>query len=159
MATITKKRYQDAQNFGNSPYGNVMALEYNVTTASTGAVVGSDSTAAVASGDVIRVGLLPAGFRLHDSLTIVSDAFTASVTANVGFAYEDGVDDANVPQDADYFGAAVAINTAGRYRASNTAVRPVTLPKPAWLTITTGGAAHNTAAVADIIVYGEFVGV
>jgi hypothetical protein len=159
MATVTKKRYQDAQNFGMTAYGNVMALEYNVTTTATGAVVNSDSTAPVASGDVVRLGLLPAGFRLHDSLTIVSDAFTASVTGTLGFAYEDGVDDATVPQDADYFGAGVTIATAGRYPASNATVRPVTLPKAAWLTLTTGGAAHASAAVADVIVYGEFVGV
>lgn len=159
MATITKNRYQDSQNFGQTPYGNLTTLEYNVRTAATGAVVGSDSTAAVASGDVIRIGVLPAGFRLHDSLTIVNDAFTASVTGTLGFAYMDGVDDATVPQDADYFNAAMAINAAGRYRAANTGVVPVTLPKDAWLTLTTGGAAHNTAANAVILVTGEHVGV
>ncbi len=159
MPTVTKNRYQDNQNFGMTAYGNVTALEYNLTTTATGAVVGSNSSVPLASGDVVRVGLLPAGLRLHDSLMIVSDAFTASVTGTLGFAYEDGVDDTNVPQDADYFGAAVAINATGRYRASNNTVRPVTLPKNAWLTLTTGGAAHNIAAVADVVVYGEFVGV
>ncbi len=159
MPTITKNRYQDSQNFGNTPYGNLTVLEYGVTTSATGAVIGSDSTAAVLSGDVIRLGVLPAGFRLHDSLTIVNDAFTASVTGTIGFAYMDGVDDATVPQDADYFGAGVAINTVGRYPASNTGVVPVTLPKDAWLTITTGGATHNTAANAVVLVTGEFVGV
>jgi len=159
MATVTKKRYQDTQNFGAVPYGNLTTLEYVVTTNASGAVVNSDSTAAVASGDVIRIGILPAGFRLHDSLTIVNDAFTASVTGTLGFAYADGVDDATVPQDADYFGAAVAINTAGRYRASNNSVVPVTLPKDAFLTLTTGGANHTTAANAVILVTGEHVGV
>lgn len=159
MATITKKRYQDSQNFGAVPYGNLTTLEYPVATASTGALIGGDSTAAIGLGDVIRVGILPAGFRLHDSLTIVNDAFTALVTGTIGFAYVDGVDSTTVPQDADYFGAAVAINTAGRYAASNTAVVPVTLPKDAWLTITTGGAAHNTAANAVVLVTGEHVGV
>ncbi len=159
MATITKNRYQDSQNFGAAPYGNLTSLEYAVATASNGSVVGSDSAAAVASGDVVRLGILPAGFRLHDSLTIVSTAFTASVVGTIGFAYVDGVDDTAVPQDADYFGASVAINTAGRYRASNTAVVPVTLPKDAWLTITTGGANNAKAAAATILVTGEHVGV
>lgn len=159
MATITKNRYQDSQNFGAVPYGNLTTLEYAVATASNGSVVGSDSAAAVASGDVVRLGILPAGFRLHDSLTIVSTAFTASVVGTIGFAYVDGVDDTAVPQDADYFGASVAINTAGRYRASNTAVVPVTLPKDAWLTITTGGANNAKAAAATILVTGEHVGV
>jgi hypothetical protein len=157
MPTITKKRYQDAQNFGNSPYGNVMALEYNLTTNAAGAMVNSDSTAAIASGDVVRVGLLPAGFRLHDSLTIVSTAMTAAVIGNIGFAYEDGVDDAGVPQSATYFNSAASLNAAGRVRATGT-TKPVTLPKPAWLTVTTGGAANAKAAVVDIIVYGEFAG-
>lgn len=159
MPTITKNRYQDSQNFGQTPYGNLTVLEYGLTTNAAGAVVGSDSVAAVASGDVIRLGILPAGFRLHDSLTIVNDAFTASVTGTLGFAYVDGVDSTVVPQDADYFNAAAAINTAGRYPASNTAVVPVTLPKDAWLTLTTGGATHNTAANAVVLVTGEHVGV
>ncbi len=159
MATITKNRYQDSQNFGQTPYGNVTTLEYGLATASTGAVVGSDSTAAVASGDVIRLGILPAGFRLHTSLLIVNDAFTASVTGSLGFAYVDGVDSTSVPQDADYFNAAAAINAAGRYPAANTAVVPVTLPKDAWLILTTGGANHTTAANAVVLVTGEHVGV
>lgn len=159
MPTITKNRYQDGQNFGSSPYGNVTALEYPIVTNASGALVGGDSTAAIASGDVVRLGILPAGFRLHDSLTIVSTAFTASVTGTIGFAYVDGVDSTDVPQDADYFGAAVAINTAGRYRASNNAVKPVTLPKDAWLTITTGGANNAKAADATVIVIGELVGI
>lgn len=159
MATITKNRYQDSQNFGQTPYGNLTTLEYVVTTNATGAVVGSDSTAAVASGDVVRLGILPAGFRLHDSLTIVNDAFTAAVTGALGFAYVDGVDSTVVPQDADYFNAAAAINAVGRYAASNTAVVPVTLPKDAWLTLTTGGANHTTAANAVVLVTGEHVGV
>lgn len=159
MPTITKNRYQDSQNFGQTPYGNLTVLEYGLTTNAAGAVVGSDSIAAPLAGDVIRLGILPAGFRLHDSLTIVNDAFTASVTGTLGFAYVDGVDSTVVPQDADYFNAAAAINTAGRYPASNTAVVPVTLPKDAWLTLTTGGATHNTAANAVILVTGEHVGV
>lgn len=159
MATITKTRYQDGQNFGQVPYGNVTTLEYTLNTNASGVVTGGNSTAAVASGDVIRLGVLPAGFRLHDSLTIVNDAFTASVTGTLGFAYMDGVNDTAVPENASYFGAGVAINAVGRYKASNLAVVPVTLPKDAWLTLTTGGANHTTAANAVILVAGEHVGV
>jgi hypothetical protein len=158
MPTITKRRYQDTQNFGNSPWGNVMALEYTLATASNGSVIGGDSASAVASGDVVRLGLLPAGFRVHDVLVIVDDAFTASVIADVGFAYEDGVDDATAPQGASAYANDLAVNTVGRYR-SNVASKLATLQKPAWLTVTTAGAAHNTAASATVIVYGEFVGV
>ena len=159
MATITRKDMKREATFGTAPYGNVTALEFPMTTNATGAVVNADSTSAVASGDVVNMGIIPAGFRLQDSLAIVSTAFTASVVGSFGFAYVDGVDDATVPQDADYFGASVAINTAGRYAASNTAVKPVTLPKTAYLTLTTGGANNAKAADLLFILRGVEVGV
>jgi hypothetical protein len=159
MATITRKGLKQEAKFGTAPYGNATALEFPLTTNASGAAVNADSTAAIASGDVVRIGIIPAGFRLHDSLAIVSTAFTASVVGKFGFAYTDGVDDTTVPQDDDYFGAAVAINTAGRYAASNTAVKPVTLPKEAYLTLTTGGAANVKAAELTFVLRGELVGV
>lgn len=159
MPTITRKGMQRENQFGNSPYGTAQTYEFTLTTNASGAAVNADSTAAIASGDVVRIGIIPAGFRLYDSLAIVSTAFTASVTGSFGFAYVDGVDDTAVPQDADYFGAAVAINTAGRYAASNTAVKPVTLPKEAYLTMTTGGAANAKAAALTFLLHGELVGV
>jgi len=159
MPTITRKGLKQEAAFGTAPYGNATTLEFPLTTNASGAAVNADSTAAIASGDVVRIGIIPAGFRLHDSLAIVSTAFTASVTGTFGFAYVDGVDDTAVPQDADYFGAAVAINTAGRYAASNAAVKPVTLPKEAYLTLTTGGAANAKAAELTFVLRGELVGV
>lgn len=158
MATITKKRLQDANNFA-AECGNSVVQTYSLASNSSGAAVGSDSTAAIGNGDKVRIGILPAGLRLDDALAIVSDAFTALVTADIGFEYMDGVDDTNVPQDADYFGAAFTLHTAGRYPAKNTAVRPAVLPKPAWLIVTTGGAANAAVGVLDVIVRGENVGV
>ena len=158
MATITKKRLKDTQSFA-TPYGNVTSLAFSLVSNASGAAVNSDVTAAIGLGDVVRIGILPAGFRLNDSLTIVSDAFTALVTGSIGFAYMDGVDDATVPQDADYFGAGVTMAVAGRYPASNVTVRPVTLPKDAWLTVTTAGAANAAVGIMDVIVKGEMVGV
>lgn len=158
MATITKKRLQDANNFA-AECGNSVVQTYSLASNSSGAAVGSDSTAAIGNGDKVRIGILPAGLRLDDALAIVSDAFTALVTADIGFEYMDGVDATNVPQDADYFGAAFTLHTAGRYPAKNTAVRPVVLPKPAWLIVTTGGAANAAVGVLDVIVRGENVGV
>ena len=159
MPTITRKGLKQEATFGTAPYGNSTTLEFPLTTNASGAAVNADSTAAIASGDVVRIGIIPAGFRLHDSLAIVSTAFTAAVTGSFGFAYTDGVDDATVPQDADYFGADVAINAAGRYAASNTAVKPVTLPKEAYLTLTTGGADNADAADLTFLLHGELVGV
>ncbi len=157
MATITVSRPNDGHNYSQMPYGNAGVSKFTLETNSSGAAIGYNSTTAIQSGDVVRIGKLHAGTELHDSLLIVYDAFTASVVADIGFAYVDGVDDTSVPQDADYFGASVAINTAGRYLSSTTAVAPVVLPKDAWLTITTGGA--NNAAVGKLamLVYGEFV--
>lgn len=158
MATITKKRLQDANNYA-AECGNAVVQRYNLTTNSSGAAIGSDTAAAIAEGDKVRIGILPAGLCIDDALFIVSDAFTALVTADIGFEYVDGVNSTDVPQDADYFGAAFTLHTAGRYAAKNTAVRPVTLPKDAYLIVTTAGAANAAVGVLDVIVRGEMVGV
>lgn len=156
MATITKKHLAERQ-IGGVPYGNVSSLQFSLTTNSTGAALNSDSTSAIAEGDKVILGLLPAGFKLQDATFVVSDAFTASVTADIGFEYVDGVDSTAVPQDADYFGNDIAINTLGRYRQATT-VAPVTLPKDAYLTLVTAGAANAAVGVLDAIIVGELVG-
>ena len=158
MATITKKRLQDANNFA-AECGNAVVQRYNLTSNTSGAAVNSDSTSAIGNGDKVRIGILPAGMCLDDALFIVSDAFTALVTADIGFEYVDGVDSTDVPQDADYFGTAITLHTAGRYPADNATVRPVTLPKDAYLIVTTAGAANAAVGVLDVIVRGEMVGV
>lgn len=158
MATITKKRLQDANNFA-AECGNAVVQRYNLTSNTSGAAVNSDSTSAIGNGDKVRIGILPAGMCLDDALFIVSDAFTALVTADIGFEYVDGVDSTAVPQDADYFGTAITLHTAGRYPADNAAVRPVTLPKDAYLIVTTAGAANAAVGVLDVVVWGEMIGV
>lgn len=158
MATVTKKQIANSNQFGGTPYGNLTVLAFELATSATGVYTDSDQTTAVAIADVLRIGVLPAGFRLMDSLGIVSNAFTASATAKVGFAYVDGVDSTDVPQDDDYFTASLALNTAGRYRANNNAVRPVTLPKPAYLTLTIAGAALNEVGQLDLLIEGVLLG-
>lgn len=159
MPTITKNPRNYDNSLGSTPWGNLSALHYNLKTNTSGGVEGSDaSTTAVASGDKIRVGLIPAGTKLVDSEVIISDAFTASVTAAIGFEYEDGVDSTEVPQDAAYFGTGLVMSSAARLRNA-TSKKVVTLPKDAWLIVTTGGATHNTAADADILVFGIAQGV
>lgn len=164
MATISSKAGLQQRIFGGTPYGNRTVHKYSAETNATGALVGGDSIAAIASGDKVRLGKIPVGFELHDALVIVSTAFTAAVTGKLGFEYVDGVDDTQdaataqsrpyVPQDDDYFGAAFALNAAGRYRAANTGVRPVTLPKDAFLILTTGGANNAKVAALDILIEG-----
>ena len=156
MATIKRKTARDRQFGGFTPYGNVSTLMYLLKTNATGAVIDSDSTAAVASGDVIDLGELPEGMRLDDAQIIVTTGMTATVTGSLGFKYADGVDDASVPQDAAYFISAGNINTAGRVRATGSKL--VTLPKPARLILTTGGAANAKASDIKVIVSGELTG-
>ena len=157
MATITKKKVLNLKQFGGTPYGNKATLEFNLTTNAIGAFADSDVATAVQSGDKIRLGVLPAGFRPDDSQVIVSDAFSASVTANIGFEYVDGVDSAAVPQNASYFGSALALSSAARLRNATTNA-PVTLPKDAYLILTTGGAANAVVGVADIFIEGVLTG-
>ncbi len=158
MATVTKNTKDLSVSLGSTPWGNLSALNYRVQTNSAGAVLGSDSAAALASADKVRIGILPAGFKFVDSQVVISDAFTASVTGSFGFEYVDGVDDAAVPQSATYFGSALALSSAARLRNATTNA-PVTLQKEAWLILTTGGATHNTAAIADITIFGTAEGV
>lgn len=156
MATIKRKTARDRQFGGFTPYGNVSTLVYLLKTNATGAVIDSDSTAAVASGDVIDLGELPEGMRLDDAQIIVTTGMTASVTGSLGFKYADGVDDTDVPQDASHFISAGNINTAGRVRATGSKL--VTLPKPARLILTTGGAANAKTSDIKVIVSGELTG-
>ncbi len=158
MATITKSDKDARVRLGSTPWGNFTALRYLMATNAVGAVIGSDSAAAVASGDKVKVGLLPAGFRLVDSEIIIAVGLSASVTAKVGFEYEDGVDVTDVPQDDDYFGTGLAMSAAARLR-NVTANASVVLPKPAWLIVTTGGAANAKASSAEIVVLGIAEGV
>jgi len=158
MPTITKKRIAQENQQNGAPYGNAAVLPFNLTTNATGAVVNSDTATGIALGDKVRIGVIPAGMLLNDALLIVSDAFTALVTAKVGFEYVDGLDSPAVPQDDDYFATAVTLHTAGRFRASNVAVRPVTLPKDAYLIVTTAGAANAVVGVLDVLVEGVLTG-
>jgi hypothetical protein len=157
MATVTKTRAHKNPKFGGVPYGNLAVLPFALETSSAGVMVDGDKATALVQADKVRLGLLPAGMRLDDALAVLSDAFTTSVTHKIGFEYVDGVDDSAVPQDDDYFYAALA-GTVGRTRAANTAVKPVVLPKDAYLIATVGGADHASAGRLDLLVYGELLG-
>lgn len=158
MATATKKNVLNLQQFGGVPYGNGSVLPFSFETNAAGVYVDSDLATAVVAGSKVRVGVLPAGMRLDDMLAICSDLFTALVTAAIGFEYADGVDDANVPQNASYFFAALALSATGRTRSNNLAVRPVTLPKDAFLILTTAGADIAAAGQLDLLTYGTLTG-
>jgi len=158
MATVTKK-FNPQNNVGATPWGNAYGLKYTLETNAAGAAINADSTAAIGLGDKVRIGVIPAGTSLLDSLLILSVAMTASVTGKIGFEYVDGVDVTAVPQDDDYFLAAgQSLATAARLRnATTNAV--VTLPKAAWLILTTAGAANAKASKLDFVLFGGSEGV
>lgn len=157
MAKITRKTASQPQYGGFAPYGNLTALYYQVATNATGAVIESDSTAAVASGDVIDLGPIPAGMRLDDVLITVSTAMSAAVTGKLGFVYSDGVDRADVPQNDAFFGTGYALSAAAVLRKTATTA-PIRLPKDARLVLTTGGAANAKASQIDVRLVGELTG-
>lgn len=145
------------RSFGATvPYGNTTTLAYEVKTGSTGAALNSDSTVALAIGDVVDLGPLPEGMRLDDALLVVTTGMTATITGKLGFKYEDGVDSTAVPQDDAYFGTGLDIATAGRVRATGTKL--VKLPKPARLILTTAVAANAKASDIKVLVTGELIG-
>lgn len=156
MAKIKLKDSRVGQFGGFSPFGNATALAYSIATNAIGAAIGSDTNTAIASGDVIDLGELPEGMRLDDAQVFITTAMTADVTGSLGFAYSDGVDHETVKQDAAYFLDAGALSTAARLRATGSKI--LTLPKPARLILTTGGAANAKASDITIVVSGELTG-
>lgn len=158
MAKVTLKSYGRRQ-FGGAAgaYGNTTTLRFQLKTAANGGAIGGDSAAAIASGDVVDLGPLPTGMCLDDASILISTGMTATITGSLGFAYEDGVDSAEVPQDAAYFGTGLNLATAARLRAS-AAKAPVVLPKPARLILTTAVAANAKASQIDVLVTGELTG-
>ena len=155
MATVSLKSALKRQ-FGNTPYGNLSVLSFALATLASGAAADSDSTAAIADGDVIDLGPLPEGLRLDDAQIIVTTGMTATITGSLGFKYEDGTDSTEAPQDAAYFGSGIDLATAGRKRAAGTKL--LTLAKPARLILTTDVADNAKASDIKVLVYGEQVG-
>lgn len=156
MAKIQLNQARIKQFGGATPYGNCTTLPFTLTTNATGAAENSSSVAALAVNDTVNLGTLPAGMCLQDALIVVSETLTAAVTADLGFVYTDGVDDADVPQDTAYFGAALAMGTAARLRMATTKL--VTLPKEAHLVLTVKGAANAKAGRVDCFIVGELTG-
>lgn len=156
MATATKKRIKNDTQF-SSPYGNRFSRVFNFTTLSSGVGVDLDQTTAIQVNDVVRIGILQSGMELHDATAIVSDAFAASTTADIGFLYVDGVDSSVVPQNAAYFHSGLATSSTVR-AGPNVVNAPVRLPKDAYLVVTRKGAADSAVGVLDVIVEGILQG-
>lgn len=158
MATIKTNKALVTHFFTyTAPYGNTTTLGYQLKTSATGVVTGGDATDAPKEADVIDLGTLPEGWCLADAQVFVTTGMTATITASLGFAYTDGEDDADVPQDDEYFIAAGAdLATAGRLRADGSTL--VVLPKPAQLILTLAGAANTKTSEIYVLVSGEMTG-
>lgn len=160
MANITAHVCKNSLQ-GTAPYSDSYVESFQFITDASGYFAASDTpAAAVGIGDVVRLGKLPAGTELHSALLTIGDAFSASTTCKIGFAYVDGVDSTSVPQDDDYFlVAGTATSSVASLASSNAAVSRVILPKDAYLILTNAGAAHASAGRADVVVFGKMRGV
>lgn len=149
-------RNNGGNRFGGVPYGNMAVEHYRIVAKEDGTILGADAYGPPKADDVLVLGVLEQGFHLDDAQIIVKTAMSSGITADVGFVYADGADDANVPQDAAYFASAADFASAARIRCQS--AKLVTLPKQALLTVTLKGAAGAKAADIDILIYGEKFG-
>lgn len=149
MSIVTTQQ-KHGNLLGSTPWGNLNALHFILKTGANGGVLEADSNAPLAVGDKVRMGVIPAGSTLVDAMAVVSTGLTATVKGDLGFEYVDGVDVAKTPQDSAYFGAALDLAAAARLRNTSTKA-PVTLPKDAYLVLTTSGAANAKAARVDVV--------
>ena len=149
MSIVTTQQ-KHGNLLGSTPWGNLNALHYILKTGANGGALEADSNAPLAVGDKVRMGVIPAGSTLVDAMAVVSTGLTATVKGDLGFEYVDGVDVAKTPQDSAYFGAALDLAAAARLRNTSTKA-PVTLPKDAYLVLTTSGAANAKAARVDVV--------
>lgn len=149
-------RNNGGNRFGGVPYGNMAVEHYRIVAKEDGTILGADAYGPPKADDVLVLGVLEQGFRLDDAQIIVKTGMSSGITADVGFVYADGADDANVPQDAAYFASAADFASAARIRCQS--AKLVTLPKQALLTVTLKGAGSEAAADIDILIYGEKFG-
>lgn len=149
-------RNNGGNRFGGVPYGNMAVEHYRIVAKEDGTILGADAYGPPKADDVLVLGVLEQGFRLDDAQIIVKTGMTSGITADVGFVYADGADDANVPQDAAYFASDADFASAARIRCQS--AKLVTLPKQALLTVTLKGADSKAAADIDILIYGEKFG-
>lgn len=149
-------RNNGGNRFGGVPYGNMAVEHYRIVAKEDGTILGADAYGPPKADDVLVLGVLEQGFRLDDAQIIVKTGMASDITADVGFVYADGADDANVPQDAAYFASDADFASAARIRCQS--AKLVTLPKQALLTVTLKGADSEAAADIDILIYGEKFG-
>jgi hypothetical protein len=155
-ATVTRNAISEKAIL-TAAYGNETRLNFNLTTNASGVWVDSDQSTHLIVGDTLCLGIIPAGFEIHDCLVTVSAAFTASVTCSIGYKYADGVD-ATPAQDAAYFVPATQALSSTVLLRKTGIKAPAKLPKDAYLTLLWAGATNAAAGVLDISVIGIWTG-
>lgn len=146
-----------SQNLGNTAYGNAVKIMFVLTTDTGGKLLGGNANTKLTVGTKVALGDLPQGMRLTDSQVKVTDATNATVTAKLGFAYTDGIDNTNVPQDAEYFGTGLVLSAVGRLRNTSTKASHV-LPKPALAVLEIAGADVSEASRIEVLIEGTLEG-
>ena len=155
MAIYTQRSGDIPPTWGTAPYGNFTAIPYKLQL-DKGVWKVAGATKAVAANDVLRLGIIPAGFMATGAEAVVSTGFTTGTTANIGFSYVDGYDDAGLPADADYLFTALGLATVASTKASG-AVKTHVLakfPKQAHLELTNLGAAQAASGELDVLLFG-----
>lgn len=157
MATVNKYNAKHLRTHSGVPYGNAWVDVFNLTTNASGVLAGSDQTTAIIQTNVVRLGVIPAGTKVLDAVAIVSDAFTTSATADIGFQYVDGTDVTAFPQDDNCWFDNLALDSAALTRKT-LALAPQTLSKDAYVILTLAGADLAAVGIIDIILTGQVVG-
>jgi hypothetical protein len=151
MATITNTKVRAVPVPGVAPYGNLSAMAYPIVTDDKGKWVEGDSMEPAASGDVLRLGIIPAGFRPLWAYISVNKAVTG-LSGKVGFSYCDGEDDPDVPQADDAWFTSGDFGTEGITERDGSLASP-RLPKDAFIEVTASGA-PSAAGEAWIVLVG-----
>ena len=66
MSNIKKNGIDQERQFGGVPYGNLSSFKNRLTLNASGVIADSDDATVLAIGDVVKIGLLPAGMKLED---------------------------------------------------------------------------------------------
>lgn len=150
MATITNTKLRGVPLPGNAPYGNVTALAYPIFTDDKGKWLDGDSMEPAASGDILRLGVIPAGFRpLHAYVSVNKPI--SGLSGKVGFEYVDGEDDPDIPQKDDAWFTAADCGSEGITPRDGSLASP-RLPKDSYLILTATGAPSGAGEAWIVLV-------
>lgn len=150
MATITNTKLRSVPVPGVSPYGNMSAMAYPIFTDDAGKWVDGDSAEPAASGDVLKLGVIPAGFRPLWAYVTVNKAISG-LSGKVGFEYCDGEDDPDIPQKDDAWFTSANCGSEGITERDGSLASP-RLPKDSFLILTASGAPSGAGEAWIVLV-------